>query len=150
MRASERGKSEALFNSLKSYKSRSRSQTISAQRERRCLRVQANSKQNANRRKTILTTLQHSSVLFTIFIYLRFRALNASVLKFEVKYGLKNKQKTQQQINPKLENNAKQSKNNGTLAKNKICKNKTQQNKSPESQIQRTSSKCNEQKTKQK
>lgn len=56
--------------------------------------------------KTILnTTTQFSAIYY--FIYLRFRALNANVLKFDVKYDLKQK-KNQQQINPMLEKNAKQ------------------------------------------
>lgn len=63
--------------------------------------------------KTILnTTTQFSAIYY--FIYLRFRALNANVLKFDVKYDLKQKKSTANQSKARKTCKAK---NNGKLAK---------------------------------
>lgn len=63
--------------------------------------------------KTILnTTTQFSAIYY--FIYLRFRALNANVLKFDVKYDLKQKKKST--ANQSKARKKCKAKNNGKLA----------------------------------
>lgn len=108
-RASEREGRERC--STHSYKSRF---TVTYNHRVRNSTVFAQSISKIQKEKTILnTTTQFSAIYY--FIYLRFRALNANVLKFDVKYDLK-----QKKINSKSIQSSKRkckAKNNGKLAK---------------------------------